>query len=444
MHALFAGNQKSIDVEFPIRALDGTIRYWSFSASSSGMLRDGRRFIVGMAVDVTERKKAEEKISQSQKTFYDLVERAPFGIYIVDSRFRIAHMNIGSQNGAFRNVRPLIGRPFNEAMHILWPDQVAEEIISHFRHTLETGEPYYSPSFTNPRHDVEVVESYEWELQRITLSDGQHGVICYYFDSSKLRNTEKALIDAQTELKNHAGNLERLVEERTKQLKDSERLAAIGATAGMVGHDIRNPLQGISSDVYLAKSDLSLMPEGEEKKNIKESLEGIEKNVDYINKIVQDLQDYARPLKPAPKEVDLAKLCEDAILKSDLPKKIERSCRVDESARQILGDPELLRRVLNNLITNAGQAMPEGGKLSIIACKKGDDEIIEVTDTGLGIPEDVKPKLFTPLFTTKSRGQGFGLAVVKRAVESMNGSITFESQEGKGTTFTIRLPTPKS
>ena len=180
-------------------------------------------------------------------------------------------MNIGSQNGAFRNVRPIIGRPFNEAMHTLWPDQVAEEIISHFRHTLETGEPYYSPRFTNPRNDVEIVESYEWELQRIRLPDGQHGVICYYFDSSKLRETERALTEAQTELKNHAAGLERLVEERTKQLKDTERLAAIGATAGMVGHDIRNPLQAIMSDVYLIKTELALTPESEEKNNAMES-----------------------------------------------------------------------------------------------------------------------------------------------------------------------------
>jgi len=130
---------------------------------------------------------------QAQKTFVELVERAPFGIYVVDSQFRIATMNAGSQNGAFRNVRPIIGRPFNEAMHILWPDAVAEEIIGRFRHTLDTGESYYSPRFVNPRHDVDIVESYEWELHRIVLPDGQHGVICYYFDSTALRDAEQAL-----------------------------------------------------------------------------------------------------------------------------------------------------------------------------------------------------------------------------------------------------------
>ena len=102
-------------------------------------------------------------------------------------------MNATSQGGAFRNVRPVIGRDFSEAMRTLWPEPVAAEIIGHFRHTLETGEPYYSPRFINPRHDVPTVESYEWELHRMILPDGQYGVICYYFDSTKLREAEEAL-----------------------------------------------------------------------------------------------------------------------------------------------------------------------------------------------------------------------------------------------------------
>ena len=98
---------------------------------------------------------------------------------------------------------------------------------------------------------------------------------------------------AERALEKRAKNLESLVEERTKALRDSERLAAIGATAGMVGHDIRNPLQAIISDVYLAKTELASISDSEEKKNTLESLQEIEKNVDYINKIVADLQDFA-------------------------------------------------------------------------------------------------------------------------------------------------------
>ena len=163
-------------------------------------LRDaqGRIYAVaGISADVSERKKAEELPQQEPEEFYELIERSPFGMYIVDSQFRIAMMNASSQTDAFRNVRPVIGRDFTEAMRILWPEAVAAEIIGHFRHTLETGEPYYSRDFIKPRHDVEIVEAYEWELHRMTLPDGQYGVICYYYDSTKLREAEAALRESE-------------------------------------------------------------------------------------------------------------------------------------------------------------------------------------------------------------------------------------------------------
>ena len=241
-------------------------------------------------------------------------------------------------------------------------------------------------------------------------------------------------------LEEYATQLEELAKQRLEQLKDSERLAAIGATAGMVGHDIRNPLQSIIGDLYLVKAEISGMQNSREKESIAECVNSIEESVDYINKIVQDLQDYARPLQPSYKEVDLEDLLKEVTFKNSLPATIEVSVLVDDKSKTIVTDASMLKRVLINLVNNAVQAMPEGGKLSLTASEDNGDCVLVVADTGVGIPEDRRSKLFVPLMTTKSKGQGFGLPVVKRMTESLSGNVSFESQIGQGTKFIVRLP----
>lgn len=223
------------------------------------------------------------------------------------------------------------------------------------------------------------------------------------------------------------------------QRKDAQRLAVIGQTAGMVGHDIRNPLQAIIGDVYLAKMSLGACSGGEEKENLRESLDAIQNQTEYINKIIMDLQDFAKPLNPVSEETELEPIIKELLAKDTLPENIQTESQVSNDARKIMADSAYIKRILGNLITNAAQAMPEGGKLSLRAYRDANDTIITVRDTGEGIPEEAKSKLFQPLFTTKSKGQGFGLAVVKRLTEALNGTVTFESEEGKGTKFELRF-----
>jgi len=258
-----------------------------------------------------------------------------------------------------------------------------------------------------------------------------------------LQANNEQLEQTQKKLAEYANQMERLANERAKQLQDSERLAAIGATAGMVGHDIRNPLQAIIGDVYFAKKDLASIPESEAKHAIEESLTEIEKNTDYLNKIVQDLQDYARPLNPKTGEADLKLIIEKLLQKNCIPDNVKLSVKVDDEARKFVADADYLNRILYNLVTNAVQAMPKGGKLTIEASKQSERIVLNVMDTGVGIPKEIQSKMFTVMFTTKSKGQGFGLPVVKRMTQSLGGTVTFESEEGKGTKFTIELPITK-
>ncbi|MBN8625183.1 MAG: PAS domain-containing protein [Planctomycetes bacterium] len=185
-HGDFAG-------EWRIVRPDGAIR-WVAGRGHVFQDEQGRPLrLLGVNIDITDRKEAEQKLQESQQTLFELIERCPFGIYIVDDALHIVSMNAGSHSGAFNNVRPVIGRPFGEAMHILWPAAVAEEIIASFRHTLETGEPFYSKDFVRQRADVNRTEGYEWQLHRLMLATGRPCVVCYYYDATQLRQVEREL-----------------------------------------------------------------------------------------------------------------------------------------------------------------------------------------------------------------------------------------------------------
>ena len=228
-----------------------------------------------------------------------------------------------------------------------------------------------------------------------------------------------------------------VVEDKTEEER-MKRLSAIGETAGMVGHDIRNPLQAISGDLYLLREYSKSMTESETKKEVVESLDNIESNVNYINKIVADLQDYSRSLKPQFSDFNLYDSVTSILQTLSRQNNLEVSLQLDPKFI-VKSDKSMVRRILSNLFVNAIQAMPSGGKLTVSGYNKDDKILISVEDTGMGIPADIKLKLFSPMMTTKARGQGLGLAVVKRLVEALDGSISFESEEGRGTKFIIEL-----
>jgi len=227
-----------------------------------------------------------------------------------------------------------------------------------------------------------------------------------------------------------------LVFKDLNERKKSERFVVIGQTAGMVGHDIRNPLQAITSDLYLIQEELKSNPECTSE-DIAESIESINENIAYINKIVSDLQDYTRTLTLYPTDVDLRALFSDVI--ATVPPTVDAQLILHEDLT-IRTDATYLKRIMTNLFINAVQAMPNGGKITLKATVETGKVLISVADTGVGIPEEIKPNLFKPMFTTKAKGQGLGLAVVKRLVEALNVSISFESEVGKGSKFTVSLP----
>jgi PAS domain S-box-containing protein len=244
------------------------------------------------------------------------------------------------------------------------------------------------------------------------------------------------------QVREYAQYLEEKVEARTKQLKEmqqqlvrSERLAAIGELAAMIGHDLRNPLTGIAGATYYLKTRWGSKID----KKSKEMLGFIEKDIENSNKIINDLLEYSREVK-----LDLDESNPRLILKEALSTvKIPKNVRVSDLTRdqpKMSVDTGKMKRVFMNIIKNAVDAMPKGGKLTIESREsKGDLEIV-FSDTGVGMSEETLKNLFRPLFTTKAKGMGLGLPICKRLVEAHGGKIQASSTVGKGSTLIVMLP----
>ena len=382
--------------------------------------------------DITERKKAEETVRENEQRLKFHAENIPLAVIEWNNNFVVTRWAGDAEKMFGWKSSDTIGKPIMD-LHMIYEPDIS--IVEKTMGKLTSGETKVVSSNRNITKDGKVIYCTWYNSVLLDEKGKMVSVFSFVEDYTSKVTAEKALEENNR-------NLEKLVEERTKQLQDKERLAAIGATAGMVGHDIRNPLQAITGDVYLAKTELATIPDSPEKQNTLESLQEIEKNIDYINKIVADLQDFARPLKPHMEETDIKKVISELLQKNGLPENVKVSVRLDAEATKVLIDSAYLNRILYNLVTNAVQAMPQGGKIVIRAIKdkKTGDAVLTVEDTGVGIPENVKGKLFTPMFTTKSKGQGLGLAVIKRMAEALSGNVTFESEGGKGTKFIVRIP----
>ncbi len=250
------------------------------------------------------------------------------------------------------------------------------------------------------------------------------------------------LHSARAQIQDYARELEVKVQERTRELVEAqsrllrtERLAAIGELAGMVGHDLRNPLTGIAGATYFLKSkyDKAFDARG------KEMLKIIEKDIESSNKIINDLLEYSREIKLELKATYPEVLIADALSELKIPKKV-RIVDKSENKPKFKVDSRKILRVFTNIIKNAIDAMPKGGALVIKSERLKDTVMFSFADTGIGMDKTTISKLWTPLFTTKAKGMGFGLPICKRLVEGHGGKIIVKSQIGRGSTFTVALP----
>jgi signal transduction histidine kinase len=227
------------------------------------------------------------------------------------------------------------------------------------------------------------------------------------------------------------------------QLQQAEKSAVVGRLGSAIAHEIRNPLNYINLTLDHLRSKFT--PEDEQKRETFEKLTAqLKAEVARIDQQISDFLNYSRPAKADLRPLDARQVVEDS-LRIVEAQAAENNIKIGvvehEDVPKILGDPEFLRSVFNNLFINAVQAMgTKGGHLNVKIRPENGYVRIEISDTGGGIPDENLSKIFEPYFSTKETGTGLGLAIVYKIVELHNGSIDVESSVGDGTTFTVKLP----
>ncbi|MDM8549298.1 ABC transporter substrate-binding protein [Desulfobacterales bacterium HSG2] len=252
---------------------------------------------------------------------------------------------------------------------------------------------------------------------------------------------------AEAALKDYSERLEEMVEDRTKELRDTqnqlvyqEKLATLGQLAGNVAHELRNPLSAVKNAAYFLNMVLK-----EKEPEVNTSLEIMEKEVAISDKIITTLLNFAQLKGPVKQKTDINEVVLKALSRTDIPKNVEivRQLAIIPSVPAIPADAEQLAQIFGNLIRNAVQAMPEGGRLIIRTESSGAETLISFTDTGAGIPEENLEKIFEPLFSTRATGIGLGLAFAKILAKGHEGAIKVQSEVGKGSTFMVSLKIPE-
>jgi signal transduction histidine kinase len=220
-----------------------------------------------------------------------------------------------------------------------------------------------------------------------------------------------------------------------------ERLAALGQLSGTIAHELGNPLNAISGHVQLLARDRTC-PEP-----VREQVQVIDREVKRMTSVIRRFLDSARALTPRPEPVELAELLDEALslnVSAEARKRLEVVRDVPPEIGVAAVDPALVRHVLGNFLSNAVDAMPRGGRLSVRARRSGDRLALAVSDTGPGIDPETRKRIFEPFFTTKPPGQGtgLGLAICREIAAALHGHVDVESHPGRGSTFTLIVPAP--
>ncbi len=389
--------------------------------------------IGGFMEDQRERIEMEQNLAESEKRYRDLVQTLNEGVWVIDPQAKTVFVN--------PKMAGMLGYRMDEMQGKSVYDFAMQKDHPHLNKLLDRRQ-----QGINEQH--EFIFLHKDGSQVFTLVGGTplfdeqgeyQGALAGVQDISELKKV-------QAKLENQSKQLEHMVENRTRELKDAqaqliqaERLAALGEVAGSVGHELRNPLAVISNSIFLLKNYLP-----EVKDPVKEYLEMIEKETRSASQIINDLLDYSR-IQPGQDDlVNLPAVISEVLQKCSLPQNVSVKNQISVDIPVVRANQQQLEQIFLNLITNACEAMPQGGDLLLKSSMRKGALSISIQDSGVGIAKENLGRVFQPLYTTKARGVGLGLAITKKLADLNNITIRLQSKVGVGTTFLLDFTLLKS
>ena len=411
------GFVKDLEVEFKKRSGEKITVLLTAHAK-----RDEKGKVVGyegLNIDISERKRMERELKEANEFFMNLIESSVDGIISADMKGNIFIFNKGAETLSGYKAEEVIGK-----IHItkIYPDGVAKEIMKKLRSTEYGGPGKFTPTQLNVVNKNG--EEIPIQLSAALIYDGA--------------GKEVASVGIFTDLRSRL-KMEKDLQEIEQALIQSEKLAAMGRLTSQIAHELNNPIYGIMNTLDLLKTEIP--PESKRRRILELSLSETHR----LTEMLRNMLSFSKPEEEVRQPVKINELIEGILLIMDKQMQ-EATVKVktyfDEKIPEVMASRNQLRQVMLNMFKNAKEAMPKGGTLTIGTRSEKDKVLIHIRDTGVGIQEENRAKIFEAFFTTKQKvkGVGLGLSVCYGIIKNNGGEIKIDSEEGKGTHFTISLP----
>jgi two-component system NtrC family sensor kinase len=411
------GFVKDLEVEFKKRGGEKITVLLTAHAKKD---REGRVVgYEGLNIDISDWKRMEKELKEANEFLMNLIESSVDGIIVTNMQGEILIFNKGAENILGYKAEEVVGK-----MNIreIYPPGVAEEVMAKMR-SPDYGGVGRLTSFPiiHRRKDGELVDG---DLSAALIYDEQGSEIASVGIFKDLRERLR---------------IERELRETQQALLQAEKLAAMGRLTSQIAHELNNPIYGIMNTLELLKTEIP--PESKRRRVLDLSLSETQR----LAEMLRNMLSFSKPQEEARKEINVNELIEGILLMMERQMR-EANVRVEthfeEDLPAVMASTNQMRQVFLNMFKNAKEAMPKGGTLTVTTEKDAGRLLIHIRDTGTGIPEEIRNKIFEAFFTTKQKvkGVGLGLSVCYGIIKDHGGEIRVESEEGKGTIFTISLP----